>query len=124
MGLKAIERTLILEFIQIYRDNPCLWKTSSSEYSNKKKKNKAISLLFNKLKEWDENARRDDVQKKINNLRSAFRREFKKYEGSEDVYTPQLWYFNEMMFIKDQDVSRKPRSTTTAADHDVHISQV
>ena len=123
MNAKTIEKRLLLDFIEIYRDHPCLWKSNSPDYANRDKKNEAYALLLDKLKEWDENARREGVTKKINNLRSAFRREFKKYEstktsgkGTEEVYTPQLWYFNDMMFVKDQAEPRKPRSTIANAN--------
>lgn len=86
------------EFIEIYKENLCLWKIRSKEYSYKVKKNAAYDLLVAKLKEKDSGATRELVTKKINNMRSSFRKECKKVlssmksdAGTDDVYTPNLW---------------------------------
>ena len=55
-----------------------MWKVKSKDYVNKDKKNEVINLLVNKLKEVNEEASKEDVLKKINTLRSSFRRECKK----------------------------------------------
>lgn len=88
------------EFIDIYREHPCIWKVKSSDYSDRNKKAAAYDVLVRKLKEKDESARRDTVTKKINNLLSAFRKEHKKVISSQrsgtsadDVYQPSLWYY-------------------------------
>ncbi|KAF5291436.1 hypothetical protein FQR65_LT01747 [Abscondita terminalis] len=50
------------------------------------------------------------VKKKIQSLRSISRKEFNKVErsmrsgrGSDDIYSPNLWYYDLLMFIKDQE---------------------
>ena len=43
------------EFIQLYKEYPCLWKIKSKEYSDKAKKNAEYDLLVEKLKEKDSN---------------------------------------------------------------------
>lgn len=55
-------------------------------------------------------ANRDMVTKKINSLRSSYRKEKKKVQDSErsgacadDVYKPSLWYYNLLIFLDDQD---------------------
>ena len=70
---------------------------------------KAYRTLQEKLKELEPKCRRVDVQKKINNLRSSFTRDFLKVKDSkpsgssaDNVHVPKLRYFDEMMFIKDQ----------------------
>ncbi|XP_045138886.1 uncharacterized protein LOC123520565 [Portunus trituberculatus] len=99
------------EFINLYKKSPCLWKISSFEYSNKTKKAAAYDILVNKLKEKDETATKDTVTKKINNLRSSFRKEHKKVMRSmesgasgDDVYQPTLWYYDMLLFLKDQEM--------------------
>ena len=49
--------------------------------------------------------------KKIQNLRGCFRKEMRKVEsskttgsGSDDIYEPNLWYFNLLLFTKDQEM--------------------
>lgn len=76
------ERQFWAEFIEIHKENPCLWKIKSKEYSDKVKKNAAYDLLVEKLKEKDADATRELVTKKINNMRSSFRKECKKVSSS------------------------------------------
>lgn len=59
------EQQFVTDFIEIYKEYPCLWKIKSKDYSNKVKRNAAYDLLVEKLKEKDSNASRDLVTKKI-----------------------------------------------------------
>ena len=68
------ERQFWAEFNEIYKENPCLWKIKSKEYSDKVKKNAAYDLLVEKLKEKDSDATRELVTKKINMRRNACRK--------------------------------------------------
>ncbi|CAG2056897.1 unnamed protein product [Timema podura] len=62
----------------------------------------------------DPSANVDYVKSKINNLRSAFRKELKKIKkrnkgtgsGPQDVYVPKLWYFDLLGFLRDQDINQ------------------
>ncbi|KAK4882653.1 hypothetical protein RN001_005972 [Aquatica leii] len=67
-------------------------------------------------------ARIEDVKKKINSLRSCFRKEYKKVinskrsgTGTEDVYKPTLWYFDLLLFLKDDEM---PRTSIGTDDED------
>jgi hypothetical protein len=47
------------------------------------------------------------VHKKINGLRTAYRRELKKITdstksgiGTDDIYVPSLWYFDDLDFLR------------------------
>jgi hypothetical protein len=86
----------------------------SEEYSDGIKKNLAYEHLIPKLKEIDPDANKEKAVKKINSLRSCFRKELKKVSasktsgaGADDTYTPGLWYFQELLFLTDQEVPRK-----------------
>ncbi|XP_066989896.1 uncharacterized protein [Macrobrachium rosenbergii] len=103
------------DFIEIYRNEPCLWFTKSKDYSNREVRNAAYGKLVNKLQEIDPSANKDTVVKKINNLRSSYNKELKKVQaskssgsGSDSIYTPKLSYFHLMHFIKDQNVECEP----------------
>lgn len=54
----------------------------------------------------------DDV-KRNNSVRSAYRKEWKKMQtgrasgASGDIYEPNLWYFENRMFLKDQELPRE-----------------
>ncbi|XP_076049017.1 uncharacterized protein LOC143029829 [Oratosquilla oratoria] len=121
---KRNEREVLLEFIQTYRDHPALWKVKSREYLNKISRNKGLVALQEVLKDIEPNCTREAVMKKINCLRTAFRREYKKFENSkksgscpEDIYIPSLWYFDEMMFVVDQDMTQESSSTLDFMSH-------
>ncbi|XP_050305941.1 uncharacterized protein LOC126743057 isoform X4 [Anthonomus grandis grandis] len=99
-------KKMLSEFIELYRNMPFLWKVSSKEYNDRNKKDRGYDVLANKLKEVDPTANRDKVVKKINNMRTSFRKELKKYLKSketetnpEDVYRPKLWYFDALLFL-------------------------
>ena len=62
--LRIVPRAFLSEFIQLYRNNPCLWKVKSKEYSDKNKKNIAYEQLRVKLSEIDPEARKEAVVKK------------------------------------------------------------
>ncbi|XP_071053516.1 uncharacterized protein [Onthophagus taurus] len=102
------------EFIDIYKENECIWKLKSKDYTNKSLKEEAHKKLVEKLTEVDSNAKKEDVIKKINSLLSCFRKEFKKVtdskksgSGFEQVYKPNLWYYELLLFLKDQEIPRE-----------------
>lgn len=120
-------KDFLIEFIELYRSYPCLWHVKSADYSNKIKKNEAYAVLVGKYREIDHTATRDSVVKRIASLRAAFRKEFRKLEnskksgaGTEDIYKPTLWYFDNLMFLKDQDI---PRTGTSTMDETVEASE-
>ena len=105
--LRTVSREFLTEFIHMYREYPCLWKVKSKEYSDRVKKNLTYEHLTTKLKEIDPDANKEKVVKKINSLRSCFRKELKKVNdskmsdsGADDTYTPSLWYFQECYFLQ------------------------
>ncbi|XP_031328990.1 uncharacterized protein LOC116160017 [Photinus pyralis] len=125
-----MNKEFITEFIEVYRQHPALWKIKSSEYINKNLKNLGYTALMEVCKKFNIPQSRDIVQKKIQSLRSTFRKEYKKVEnsirsgrGSDEVYTPNLWYFDLLMFIKDQEqpaqsVSNVPSPSTASTSGD------
>ncbi|GFY69176.1 MADF domain-containing protein [Trichonephila inaurata madagascariensis] len=110
-GPATMERRVIQEFIEIYRSEPSLWKVRSSHYNNKAIKNVAYRRMVNKLREIYPNADVEMVKRKINALRTNYRKELRKVEASkernqltgEPVYVPSLWYFELFHFIADQE---------------------
>jgi hypothetical protein len=103
--------------------SPSLWKVKSKDYSNRNLRNEAYEKLISKLKEIEPTADRDMVIRKINSLRSAFRRELKKdctHSGmsSEQVYEPHLWYFDLLSFTVDQETPRKGKSSMDSDNED------
>ena len=72
-----------MEFIEIYRSLPALWKVKSKEYSNKFAKDKGYNQLIEFCKTFEKEADKTYVVTKINNLRSSFRKKMKKVDKSK-----------------------------------------
>lgn len=105
-------RQITSEFIELYKEKICLWKVKDESYLNRHLKRLAYEDLVNFLKSKNfTNITVKDVKTKIQNLRSAFRKESKKIEdsnrsgsGVDNIYSPSLWYYNLLLFTKDQDI--------------------
>lgn len=102
---------VIEEFIEIYRQEPCLWRVKSKEYHDRKKRDASYAKLLLKLKELEPDATRKSVVAKINSLRSNVRKEKKKRDMSiksgasaDNVYVSKLWYLDLFDFLGDQDI--------------------
>lgn len=116
--LRQCSHNFLEEFIEMYKSFPCLWQVKNKDYSDRNKKNVAYEELIKKYKEIDTMANKETVTKKINSLRSVYKKELKKVRaseisgtGEENVYKPSLWYFDLLDFLNDQDVPRMPRET-------------
>jgi hypothetical protein len=77
------KRKALLEFLECYRSLSILWDTNHVAYSNRQKKSDAYNELLNKFKRVETNATRETVVRKINSMRSAFRKELKKVRDSK-----------------------------------------
>jgi hypothetical protein len=64
----------LLQVTEKYRDLPCLWQVTHSDYHDKIKRNVAIDKLLVAFKTKDVNVNRETVLKKINSLRSCLKR--------------------------------------------------
>ncbi|KAF5272444.1 hypothetical protein FQA39_LY07912 [Lamprigera yunnana] len=111
-------------FIATYRSEPCLWRIKSREYHDRDVREAAYDRLITKLKEIEPDANKSSVVKKINNFRSNVRKEKKKRDmsrksgaGTDNVYSPKLWYFDLFDFLGDQDVPST--SSSNLDDEDV-----
>ena len=78
--------------------------------------------LLDCYKQYNPSATEDLVWCKINNLQSVFHKELKKVMESkwsgasaDDICTPQLWYFDSLLFTADQEQLQKGIS------HDIGI---
>ncbi|CAH0563126.1 unnamed protein product [Brassicogethes aeneus] len=102
--------------IKLYKSFPCLWKVKSQEYSDRNAKSQAYDILIEKMQTVHPEANRDTVVKKINSLRTTYRKELKRVldsersgAGEEDIYVPHLWYYELMNFIRDQEIPRNTK---------------
>ena len=120
-------KDFLLEFIELFRQEECLWKVKSKDYYNRSKKDASYETLIGEVQEVEPDATRDTAVK-VNNLRSAFRKEHKKViksqvsgAGAEEMYTPRLWYYNQLLFLCDQEA---PHSSTSSMQEEEEDSEV
>ncbi|XP_069704895.1 uncharacterized protein [Periplaneta americana] len=115
-------KQFLRDFINMYRNLPVLWHAKSSEYFDRSKKNHAYDILVRKYREVEPCADREMVRKKINILRTNYRKEWRKVTQSEktarskkDIYVPKLWYYELFDFLDGNDDVAE-RLTTFPAD--------
>lgn len=116
-------REFLREFIELYQSFTCLWLVKSKEYSDRNKKGLAYAEMVKKYKEIDPSADRNTVVKKINALRTVYKKELSKVNnssksgaGADEIYKPSLWYFEHLHFLNDQDSVRPTRNTMDDED--------
>jgi len=83
------EKEFLLQFISVYRDMPMLWRVKLKEYMDKYKRINAIKKPTELLKVSRRNITEEDVQKKINILRTTFKRENNKVKKIDGFW---IWY--------------------------------
>lgn len=113
------EQKFILRFIEHYQNLPALWNVKVEAYSNREEKRKQYGILLEVYKEQYPNGTVDDVKKKINILRTNFRREkqrlagcTKSGAGAEYSLESNLFYYAEMEFLDDVEKPCTSKSTT------------
>ena len=104
------------DFIVTYRSNPCLWNSRSPEYMDKSVKSFAYDKLVRIMLKFDPTATRSTVLKKINSLRTSFRREYRRVQEMKEQgrnYQPSLWYYPHLLFLSDMPTTNEcPGSDT------------
>ncbi|XP_078038570.1 uncharacterized protein LOC144470867 [Augochlora pura] len=105
----------LTEFIQLYRSFPCLWQVRYKGYKDRLLRNRAYDALVQKLREVNPVADKETVIRKINTLRTAFRREYKKVRSSQRMiknprmrYRSSLWYYDILKFVAEQNEGSSP----------------
>ncbi|XP_028179266.1 uncharacterized protein LOC114366551 isoform X2 [Ostrinia furnacalis] len=110
------DQLFLKEFIEKMEVLPGLWDTSSPFYTNLRQRRKAMEELLVIYKQIKPRATIDDVRKKLNSLRSNYRKEVRRIassklsaESEDDVYKPKSWVFYALHFLG----KIKPKSTTS-----------
>lgn len=67
-------RDFVLAVIDLYKELPCLWKSTDAEYHDKVKRNLAMDQLVDLFKTVDPSANKDLVMKKLSSMRGSFRK--------------------------------------------------
>lgn len=119
------------DFIQEYKNQPCLWQGKSEHFKNRKKRQEAYMKLIEVANRHGEHYNIEKTKQKINNLRCAFRVQLKKYteiknnKGKEEPYCPKRRYFESLLFLMDEEkVPGTTNTTTTTAQISIPNSPV
>ncbi|CAJ0961187.1 unnamed protein product [Ranitomeya imitator] len=120
--MSANDQEFVRELIDMYRSLPCLWKMKSADYRNRYKKKAAYEKLLALYKQHLPTETVDDniVRKKIQALRTVYKKELNKVEksvksgaGTDDVYVPKLWYYDLLAFTRDQEIPLPSKTVTS-----------
>ncbi|KAF0735963.1 MADF domain-containing protein, partial [Aphis craccivora] len=76
---RYLSKEFITEFLEKYREFPCLWKIKSKDYTNKNLKNRAYDELLT-----------------VYSKRSG--------RSADDIHVPTLWYYHLLEFTVDQEL--------------------
>lgn len=119
------EKKFLLEVLEVYRSLPALWDHRSKDYSNRTKKNEQYDELLQKYNEKYPEADRKALVKKINSLRTNFRKESRRIKncersgaGCDEVLEPTLWYFEQMKFLSDLEEPTESVNTMLGDEED------
>lgn len=72
------DREYFVLFLECYKECKCLWDTASDDYSNRDVRKNSYERLLKIYKKACKNATLADMKKKIDNLRTTYKRESKK----------------------------------------------
>ncbi|KAL7742945.1 hypothetical protein ACLKA6_002090 [Drosophila palustris] len=116
----SLDEASMHEFFRLYRSMPELWLANSKDYRNRKLKAQSYDRLLLHLRQADPNSNIHMLKRKINNLRTSYRRELRKVLDSKslghgDEYIPSLWYFNELDFLYEEETGEA--QTLIANEH-------
>ncbi|XP_055633572.1 uncharacterized protein LOC129773929 [Toxorhynchites rutilus septentrionalis] len=97
---------VLKSFITTYEKLHVLWNPTDPNYKNKIKRNAALIKLQAIYVKCKPGATLSDVRRKINTLRSNYRKELNKIEESkrsgaatDNVYIPSSWVFHALKFL-------------------------
>ncbi|CAJ0940110.1 unnamed protein product [Ranitomeya imitator] len=120
--MSANDQEFVRALIDMYHSLPCLWKIKSADYSNRYKKKAAYEKLVALYKQHHPTETVDEniVRKNIQALRTVYKKEINKVEksmksgaGTDDVYVPELWYYDLLAFTRDQEIPRPCQTMTS-----------
>lgn len=114
--VKDADLVFWIEFIEMYRDMPALWKVNSDAYKNKRLKQECYDKITKKLRELEPAATIDLAKRKINTFRSNYRREVNKVLNSKlkgRSYNPSVWYYKHLEFLYEDETQTQGDSEQT-----------
>nr|XP_022914069.1 uncharacterized protein LOC111424673 [Onthophagus taurus]XP_022914070.1 uncharacterized protein LOC111424673 [Onthophagus taurus]XP_022914071.1 uncharacterized protein LOC111424673 [Onthophagus taurus] len=116
---RTLSRDFLREFLEMYRELPCLWHVKPKAYLDKNKKNDAYKMLVKKLQVVQPNATKAFVITKINSLRGGFRREHKKVLKFMYLHRGTMTFF--CFFETRTNLESRLRTSLSSDDEDNNV---
>lgn len=121
---RAIRNNFWIEFIELYKSKPELWKIKSEAYKDANLKKEAYDELMIKLCEICPTADIDMVKIKLKTINTCFKKELKKVRESirfgdsniDKAYFPSWSYFRHLSFLADQEENEAFDGCTICTD--------
>ncbi|XP_039303191.1 uncharacterized protein LOC113004674 [Solenopsis invicta] len=119
----------ILCLIEAYKEEPCLYAVNTPNYHNKQSRNEALKNVCTAVSMIRPGTTEKECATKFYNLRNQFNVENAKVKssiksgiGTNDVYKPNLWYFEHLLFLESYFTSRKSRNSIEKNSETLFIS--
>ncbi|KAL1502868.1 hypothetical protein ABEB36_007946 [Hypothenemus hampei] len=100
--------------IDLYKEHPCLYAVKHGNYKNKHARNDALSRICMEVAKVRPGATIADCKNKFSNIRTNFLIQYRKYSdsfssgmGENEIFKPNLWYFDTMKFILEHSIPRE-----------------
>lgn len=129
----SVERKNVIELLRLYHSLPALWDVSCEDYSNRSIKEQQYDILLQKYKRTNPHAEKKELTKKINTLRTNYRREVKRIReaeqngGPSDSIVPTLYYFDALNFLSEVETpanSSKVKFKVSPYDHSIQNDSI
>ncbi|KAK7076662.1 hypothetical protein SK128_027149 [Halocaridina rubra] len=120
-------RSLTEKLIELYRRIPCLWNRSSEQYKDQEARVRGYLQLTDSLKVYHPGCTVYQVKKKLNTLRSQYRREIRECNSLRskrskfgDTFETKLWCFKDLAFIDDISQGDIQNNTSSALEDPIN----
>jgi|GEM_PF-7031653 len=119
LGFMDLTKEQIRTLVLLYQQHPCLYVQKSEDYHNRDKRLKALQTIAQQFHELCGCVITIDViKKKIASLRTQYLEQNNKIQkskssgvGTDDVFKPTWWLFEELSFLAPHVASRKGESS-------------
>jgi len=97
-------KSSIVDLINAYKSEENLYDPKNQLYYNKKARSNSLKRITDKIAKRRQATSTEDITKKIQTLRTQFGQEVSKIEkskclGSDLVYRPKIWWFEQLSWI-------------------------
>ncbi|XP_028158198.1 uncharacterized protein LOC114351258 [Ostrinia furnacalis] len=99
----APEMKMLTEMLEMFKRLPCIWDQAHHLYHCRNERDRAYAILLQKYRTIYVDATKEMLKKKIDNMRNAYRREYKKVLAARakgaQPHIPVLWYYHLFTFL-------------------------